>query len=241
MPVELSSPVKTGRPALFVDEVALSEVRHFYETDGLSLNEVAGKLGVSAETVRRRMKEAGVQLRSRSHRSCPAESPLARREKARVAAIEYRAREAVAISARRALKAEATAAADRARNSRPEKKAKRAEIERSRRDTPRGSLNNRMSCRVRGILRGSKSGASWQALVGYTVDQLRTHIERQFVRRMGWHNMHLWHVDHIIPLSSFSFSAPEDDGFKAAWALTNLRPMWAIDNIKKSNKRLVLL
>jgi 5-methylcytosine-specific restriction endonuclease McrA len=51
----------------------------------------------------------------------------------------------------------------------------------------------------------------------------------------------LWHIDHIIPISSFSFSSPEDPEFKAAWALTNLRPLWAAQNISKGAKREVLL
>ena len=48
-------------------------------------------------------------------------------------------------------------------------------------------------------------------------------------------------IDHITPLSSFNFETPDDPEFKAAWALSNLRPMWGPDNISKSAKRTHLL
>jgi len=39
----------------------------------------------------------------------------------------------------------------------------------------------------------------------------------------------------------FDYQTVDDDGFKAAWALTNLQPLWAPDNHKKKAKRLTLL
>jgi hypothetical protein len=104
------------------------------------------------------------------------------------------------------------------------------------------NLQRRMSSAVRRCLRsGAKSGSKWLDLVGYSSDELRTHLERQFLPRMGWHNMPKWHVDHIIPLVSFTFETPEDPEFKAAWALTNLRPIWAAENLRKNAKRVILL
>lgn len=76
---------------------------------------------------------------------------------------------------------------------------------------------------------------------GYTGAQLRAHLERQFTRGMSWGNYGEWHVDHILPLASFNLSSAGDADFKAAWALTNLRPMWAKANISKGSKRLTLL
>lgn len=46
------------------------------------------------------------------------------------------------------------------------------------------------------------------------------------------------HIDHIVPLSSFDRDS--EVGMKSAWALTNL-PMWAKDNLAKSDKRELLL
>lgn len=50
-----------------------------------------------------------------------------------------------------------------------------------------------------------------------------------------------WHIDHIIPKSSFDYQTPDDDAFKAAWALTNLRPLWSSENLRKKAKRLHLI
>ena len=105
-------------------------------------------------------------------------------------------------------------------------------------------LNNRMRDRVRKSLRRNglrKNGAAWAAAVGYTAAELRAHLERQFLRGMGWHNIDKWHIDHIVPLASFKFTSTDDQEFKAAWALTNLRPLWKRDNIRKSARRMHLV
>ena len=44
------------------------------------------------------------------------------------------------------------------------------------------------------------------------------------------------HIDHIIPKSVFNFSDPKHADFKKCWSLKNLRPMWAVENLKKHNK-----
>lgn len=97
-----------------------------------------------------------------------------------------------------------------------------------------------MGCAIWQCLRESKAGWRWERLVGYTLDGLSAHLERQFSRGMGWHNMSEWHVDHIIPKSMFKYDSPDSEEFKAAWALSNLRPLWASENLKKGN-RLTLL
>lgn len=120
---------------------------------------------------------------------------------------------------------------------RPEKLAARAAKHRKLRATdPRFLLNGRMSCLIRSSLMSGKAGRSWKSMVDYTLDELREHIERQFLPRMGWHNASKWHVDHITPISSFDYSRPEDDAFRRCWALANLRPLWGSENIRKHDK-----
>lgn len=102
-------------------------------------------------------------------------------------------------------------------------------------------LSSRMSSLIRYSLRTGKAGRSWLSMVPYSVEDLRTHIERQFLPGMGWHNMGRWHIDHILPITSFKITGPDCAEFKACWSLPNLRPLWAIDNIKKHAKREVLL
>jgi Uri superfamily endonuclease len=110
-----------------------------------------------------------------------------------------------------------------------------------RRSTIMGAMNCRMSGAVKHCLEGKKMGVSWQHYVGYSARELCDHIERQFVKGMSWDNRSEWHIDHIVPLASFEFTSPDDTEFKAAWALANLRPLWATDNIRKKDKRIFLI
>ena len=82
-------------------------------------------------------------------------------------------------------------------------------------------------------------------LAGYTVGQLKLHIERQFKRGMNWENRggwpvkdaaRRWHIDHIVPKSLYRSTE-----MMAAYALSNLRPLWGSDNFKKSARRVYLL
>ena len=71
------------------------------------------------------------------------------------------------------------------------------------------------------------------ASLGYTLENLVQHLENQFVDGMTWENKGKWHIDHIRPVSSFNYNSMEDPGFKECWGLSNLRPLWAKDNLKK--------
>jgi hypothetical protein len=113
-----------------------------------------------------------------------------------------------------------------------------------RRATAEGKINGRISSRVWQCLRSKEQrsgGRRWELLVGYSLTDLKRHLERQFSRGMNWHNMGEWHIDHVVPLASFSFSSPDDPAFRAAWALSNLRPLWGLENVRKRDQRITLL
>jgi len=84
------------------------------------------------------------------------------------------------------------------------------------------------SFRKNGYTKRSKTheiiGCSWEFLRGF--------IERQFKPGMTWENRSEWHIDHIIPLAS---AKTEEDVIKLNH-YTNLRPLWAEENLKKSDK-----
>jgi hypothetical protein len=101
---------------------------------------------------------------------------------------------------------------------------------------PAFALNRRVRHAVCQSLRGGKAGRSWQTLVGYSLDELRAHLEAQFTDGMSWENAGKWHVDHRRPLSSFKITGPDCPEFRAAWALENLQPLWARDNLRKGAK-----
>lgn len=103
--------------------------------------------------------------------------------------------------------------------------------------TTKGKLNVCMSGGIsKSLQRGLKAGRHWETLVGYTVDQLKKHLEKRFLPGMTWENYGQWHIDHKTPVSVFNYECPEDVDFKKCWALKNLQPMWALDNIRKYNK-----
>lgn len=88
------------------------------------------------------------------------------------------------------------------------------------------------------LQKGAKSGRSWESLVGYSIEDLRKHLEKQFSTGMSWNNYGRigWTIDHKVPVSVFNFQTPEDIDFKKCWALKNLIPMWYRDNIKKGDR-----
>lgn len=85
------------------------------------------------------------------------------------------------------------------------------------------------------------SSPKFEDFAGYTIKELRDHLERQFTKGMNWDQFCAGkiHIDHIVPLSAFDLK--NEDELKAAWAITNLRPLWAKDNLQKSDNRDFLL
>ena len=51
------------------------------------------------------------------------------------------------------------------------------------------------------------------------------------MNNMNWENRNLWHIDHIKPCCSFNFS--DQKQLKECFHFTNLRPLWAKDNMEK--------
>lgn len=95
----------------------------------------------------------------------------------------------------------------------------------------------RIRARLQACLRRGMAGKKWgatMALTGCTTEQLMAHIESQFTEGMGWHNRSRWHIDHIVPCASFDLTGEE--GQKACFHYTNLRPLWAAENMKKGAK-----
>jgi len=90
------------------------------------------------------------------------------------------------------------------------------------------------------IKRDGRSTKVEQTL-GYTIQELSQHLERQFTKRMTWDAFMRGeiHIDHIIPQSEFNLG--DDEEYRACWALPNLQPLWAKDNIAKSNKVMTMI
>jgi hypothetical protein len=79
-----------------------------------------------------------------------------------------------------------------------------------------------------------KNKSSTLDFVGCDIDYLMKYLESKFTDGMSWENYGLygWHIDHIIPLSS----AKTEEEIYELYHYKNLQPLWAEDNLKKSNK-----
>lgn len=107
-------------------------------------------------------------------------------------------------------------------------------------------LSRNMSSSISASLSGGKSGYHWEDLVGWTFNRFREEFNEKILLAnknnpnktpMTFDNYGtIWHIDHIIPKSLWQFNKPEDREFKQCWALCNLQPLWAKDNMRKSNK-----
>lgn len=97
-------------------------------------------------------------------------------------------------------------------------------------------LNRAISGNIRHSLKNKKNGYKWELLVGYTSKELKKHLEKQFTGGMSWDNYGKWHIDHKVPTKVFNFSKSEHLDFKRCWALNNLQPLWAEDNMSKKDK-----
>lgn len=85
------------------------------------------------------------------------------------------------------------------------------------------------------IVRGGNSPTAVRAF-GFTVGELKQHIERLFVEGMSWDRYALGeiHIDHIIPKAAFNMT--DDEQWSECWRLDNLQPLWAKENICKAAK-----
>ncbi|MCT7549827.1 MULTISPECIES: hypothetical protein [Arcobacteraceae] len=95
-------------------------------------------------------------------------------------------------------------------------------------------LRARISTIIRQKMQGKRKVGSAVKDLGCTLMELMDHLESKFQDGMNWENYGEWHIDHIKPLSMFDLTNEED--FKIAVHYKNLQPLWAIDNLKKSNK-----
>ena len=95
-------------------------------------------------------------------------------------------------------------------------------------------LIRRERVRVYDALNGIRKSARTETLLGCSYSNFQKHIESLFVDGMGWHNINLWHLDHIRPLASFDLT--DEMQQKEAFNYKNQQPLWALDNLKKGAK-----
>lgn len=131
---------------------------------------------------------------------------------------------------------------DRYRESARRSYAKRAaqlmaQAKHRRNTDPAYNLRTRVSVSVRQSLGTGKLGKSWVNVLGFDVPQLRSHLEQQFTEGMTWERFLAGeiHIDHVIPVSFFNPGSTDSLEFRMCWNLKNLQPLWAADNLTKSD------
>ncbi len=103
-----------------------------------------------------------------------------------------------------------------------------------RRLCPSRTIRHNVGARIAQCLKGLKADKGLFSRLKYSLADLMAHLETRFQPGMTWANYGQWHVDHIKPCALFDFTDPQQ--FHECWALSNLQPLWALDNLVKGAK-----
>jgi hypothetical protein len=129
-----------------------------------------------------------------------------------------------------------TSARDRYHKSNPDHRRmiKNTYYHNKRKNNPCDKIRQNLSRRIRDFIK--KDNITTQDLLGCSFEEFQKYLESLFLSGMNWENygVHGWHIDHIIPCDSFDLS--NSNQIKQCFHFSNLQPLWAKDNIKKSNK-----
>jgi len=98
--------------------------------------------------------------------------------------------------------------------------------------TPKARLAAAIRSRLSSALKSKKE--STLTCLGCTPQFFKKYLEAQFLPGMTWDNFGKWHMDHIVPLSAFDLTDPNQMRVACNW--TNIRPLWAKANLRKSSK-----
>ena len=117
---------------------------------------------------------------------------------------------------------------------------------------PLFKLKINISRKIHFALDGRKNGESILKYLQYSMQDLKEHFESLFEPWMNWSNQGkyykniwddndqttwVWNLDHIIPQSEFNYTSMDDRSFRDCWALSNLRPYSAKQNILDGAQR----
>ncbi len=143
-----------------------------------------------------------------------------------------------------------------AKEYRQEHKDERNALQReARKNDPMQKIQHNVSNLIRITIQrqgSSKNGNSILDHLGYTISELKAHLEKQFEPWMTWSNWSIydpqtwddsnsstwtWQLDHIVPQASLPYTSMTDDNFKKCWELDNLRPYSAkLNSIEGANR-----
>ncbi len=101
---------------------------------------------------------------------------------------------------------------------------------------PSFKILNNFRRRLLRALDGKIKISSSLKLLGCTPEQLKQHLESQFIESMSWDNygLHGWHIDHKLPCAKFDLSKEQEQ--LECFHYTNLQPLWTEENWSKGSK-----
>jgi hypothetical protein len=106
------------------------------------------------------------------------------------------------------------------------------------RSNPAKLIKTRIRQRIQQAIRNIGVGVAVRSgkfrYLGCTGEEAACYLQQQFKGCMSWDNYGTaWHIDHVFPLASYDLSQEEERA--KAFHYTNLQPLWARSNIKKSD------
>lgn len=103
------------------------------------------------------------------------------------------------------------------------------------RSTPNRKIAATLRKQLNRWVKRSSGRHSTKELLGCSFAEFRIWIESKFDPGMSWENYgRVWHLDHIMPCCTFDLTRPLH--VKTCFHFTNLRPMWARENLSKNRK-----
>jgi len=93
-------------------------------------------------------------------------------------------------------------------------------------------LLQRCRTRIYNALKGRTKSKKTIDLIGCQVEELIERLENKFQEGMTWENYGEWHLDHIKPCAMFDFKDEKQQ--QECFHYTNLQPLWAEENQRKS-------
>lgn len=113
--------------------------------------------------------------------------------------------------------------------------AKRREVYALQKNNSQYKLANNLRSRIRIALKSQRAYKSQKTeqLLGCSISEARTYIEALWQPGMNWSNYahDTWHIDHIRPCNTFDLTDLEQQ--EQCFHYTNLRPLWATDNLSR--------
>jgi len=101
---------------------------------------------------------------------------------------------------------------------------------------PSAKLAHALRRRLRHAIHNDQKVGSAVRDLNCSIEELKAYLEQQFEEGMSWDNWAYdgWHIDHIKPLHTFDLT--DRAQFLEACHYTNLRPLWAKDNLARNRK-----